>query len=1171
MKNLNLPKGSNKLGLVGHKSFLFFVMLLIFKNTNSQTLFREIFELELNSPQELEYSSSVLASSDLFTVGNTWNSDAEKTNIVTTKTNGSGGVVWQTEYNGSQSKFDYGAAIALDGSGNIYVAGATNTSSATTFDVVVIKYNSSGTQQWATTYNGTGSDNDIPSAILINGSDIYVCAASIGSGTGYDFITMKLTTSGTITWSSRYDYNSLYDLPGYLAMQSSNIVVTGGSQSTTTNWDYAAVKYNSSGTQVATIRSSAAGYGFDRPTGLVKDASDKFYITGYAYNGVDYDMRTIKLDDDLSPVWTVTEDEGDEDGGNSICIDGSANTYIAGFATNGSGRKEMKIVKYNSSGTQQWEQILNNGRSDIDAEATFIEYNSTNSRVVITGFYKYPSGESKITTFALNGSNGSVVWQNTYPSLALTVDRPVRLHESGNNIWVYGTRTIGAATQYITIKYEVLERSQTIIEDEGLEYVENEVIIKFDPEELDMDFINNRQSQFADLEDIVSPEVYAELEPIISGEGQFTSTGIKVFKRLTAENTESITRLGKTIPIPDFWATLVITTNVNPLTILEELNEVEGVEYAELNRILSFELFPDDFVSDQQSFFNGEFSADDINADRAWDVQTGGTHVRVGVVDAGIYWDHEDFDVGGLGTFESSKIEGGWDYANNYEVWNDDNNSAISFGHGTWVAGIYGAISNNNLGIAGLAGGSFELGDPATSGIQLFDLEIGIADGGGEAPSFELAAEAVIEAATFDPSGGFGFGVNILNYSIGTYGLDTETKLLMSSVEFAFKNNVIQVAAKGNDGIDNLYYPSDFNDNYIISVGGSGADGEYETDANFGNTIDLIAPFGNEPLNFTTDNGTVDDYAFVAGTSFSTPLVGGTAALMLSEVNNPDAEPHFENLTHEDIENLLELSASDRDDPGYDENTGWGLLDAQAALEGIDFPHYQVKHFCHTFDDEDYNLDGEDVTISLPYGFGGIAAGTYVADRYKLDEVLPHSLSASAEILDWWTLPSMTNTLTAASPVVDFRNFVMGTPTLTTVDADGYIFLIKHVYPFGATINKYIPFDPFTTDAEMCYSLYIFDDEATAINQIDGQIVYANAFPNPTDNEITIKTNLDQADLFTIEVSNISGQILIKEENVQMTAGNNQTNLNIHNLPTGLYTITLISNHLKTSFKIVKL
>lgn len=527
----------------------------------------------------------------------------------------------------------------------------------------------------------------------------------MGSTTGYDYVTIKLNSSGTTQWSHTYDYTSLSDLPGYIAWNSgsSKVGIAGASQSSATNWDYTTIKYNSAGTLTNTNRSSATGYGFDRPTGLVTDNSGNFYITGNAYNGTDYDMRTIKLDDDLSPLWTRTDDGDAEDGSNAICRDGSNNIYIAGFTVSEEGNKLMKIIKYNSSGTLQWENTIQNMSNEINAEATAITYNSTSSRVIVTGYYEYTSGKKSITTFGLDVSDGDLAWKKDFPNLNASIDEPTQIFENSTHIWVQARRTVDDTSRYLTIKYEYWDRDLEPIEDEvnNITYLENQVILKFNPDLVDIDFVNNRQRVYDNLENIIPDSVYDAIIPLIEGEGQFTARAVKVYKRLTANDTLSITRQGDTIPIPPFWATLVVTTNVDPVDILDTLNNLPAIiQSANLNVSIPMETLPDDIQVEQESLVNtltgGE--DEDINYEGAYTIEQGKSIVRVGVYDTGIYWAHKDF--GESGSASESVVTDGYDYPNGYAYYEDNNDDTKSWRHGTQVASIIGAISNNGFGIA---------------------------------------------------------------------------------------------------------------------------------------------------------------------------------------------------------------------------------------------------------------------------------------------------------------------------------------------------------------------------------------------------------------------------------------------------------------------------------------
>src|SRR5207253_11025758 len=119
-------------------------------------------------------------------------------------------------------------------------------------DFATIKYNSSGVQQWAKRYNGPANSDDVAYAIAIDGSgNVYVTGSSLGSGTGLDYATVKYNSAGTQLWASRYNGPAnIDDVALSIAVDCArNVYVTGGSTGSGSGFDYATVKYNSSGVQ----------------------------------------------------------------------------------------------------------------------------------------------------------------------------------------------------------------------------------------------------------------------------------------------------------------------------------------------------------------------------------------------------------------------------------------------------------------------------------------------------------------------------------------------------------------------------------------------------------------------------------------------------------------------------------------------------------------------------------------------------------------------------------------------------------------------------------------------------------------------------------------------------------------------------------------------------------
>ncbi len=102
---------------------------------------------------------------------------------------------WAARYNGPGNSSDFAYSIAVDGSGNVYITGWTTVGAYA--DYTTIKYNSSGVQQWVSNYNGTAGGTDYAYAIAVDGSgNVYVTGGSVGIETNYyDYATVKYDAS----------------------------------------------------------------------------------------------------------------------------------------------------------------------------------------------------------------------------------------------------------------------------------------------------------------------------------------------------------------------------------------------------------------------------------------------------------------------------------------------------------------------------------------------------------------------------------------------------------------------------------------------------------------------------------------------------------------------------------------------------------------------------------------------------------------------------------------------------------------------------------------------------------------------------------------------------------------------------------------------------------------
>ncbi len=392
-----------------------FTLLLLSTPLFSQNFLVQEWMHTTGIPDTIDWSAATTdGSGNIYVTTNTL-VDGEKANILTTKYNSSGVVQWEVSYNSTGDDNDYGTAICVDGSGNVYVA-ASSYISGNNYDYRTIKYNSSGTLQWNVTYNGPGNFYDVPTGIIVDGSgNVYVTGGSYGSSTLSDFCTIKYNSSGTSQWTSRYNYASDQDIAAIIKFSpSGRVIVAGGSANAPASWDFASIKYNqSTGAQLAENRNSASGAGFDEVYAAETDASGNIYLVGRAaVNDEGYNMRTIKIDTSISVVWARNYDHAElNDEAHGIVVDLSDNVYVTGWVTNADGTKSFETLKYNSSGTLQWSNEEHAANSGLDAYALKIS-NTVDPYFVVAG--NVDNGTSLDFMAVIYNTDGDRLWIEQY-------------------------------------------------------------------------------------------------------------------------------------------------------------------------------------------------------------------------------------------------------------------------------------------------------------------------------------------------------------------------------------------------------------------------------------------------------------------------------------------------------------------------------------------------------------------------------------------------------------------------------------------------------------------------------------------------------------------------------------------------------------------------------------
>ncbi len=332
------------------------------------------------------------------------------------------------------------------------------------------------------------------------------------------------------------------------------------------------------------------------------------------------------------------------------------------------------------------------------------------------------------------------------------------------------------------------------------------------------------------------------------------------------------------------------------LAVIRALSEDPRVLYAEPNYIIHASGIPDD------PSYTSQWAYTKIQAPAAWDIVTGATSVTIAIIDTGIDEGHPDL---------ASKIVPGYDFIDN------DSNPHDLNGHGTHVAGIAAAVTNNNVGVAGMSWGA-----------KIMPLRVLDAAGNGD---------------TAGVAAGIGWaeimGAQIINLSLGgTSGSQT----LLNAVTSAHDAGLLVIAAMGNLNSAAPEYPAAYAN--VMAVSATDQADNRAPYSNYGAHNDIAAPGGamymchsssgiysTLPtyavyLNTTPTCNYYQGYDFLQGTSQATPFVSGLAALLWS------MDP---TLTPDQVEQIIENTAVDLGTPGWDQTFGWGRINALAAVESL--------------------------------------------------------------------------------------------------------------------------------------------------------------------------------------------------------------------------------------------
>jgi uncharacterized delta-60 repeat protein len=369
-----------------------------------------------------DYSFAVKtdANGNVYITGRSDRGPAFLSDYTTIKYNSSGVQQWVALFDGPSHNADEAKALLVDGAGNVYVTGKSY-GTTSNYDIVTVKYNSNGVQQWVTTYNGVGNGEDRGNAIGIdNSGNIYVCGESLGAG--FDFVLLKIDPNGIQSWSRTYN-GPVSGGDGAVALSidaNNNIYVTGYSFGEVTSYDFATLKYDGAGNQLWLRRFNSLGNGFDVPSAMTLDMSGNVVITGASQGSSsptsDSNFSSIKYDPNGNLLWAAfyAGPNFSQDVARAIVTDNNSNIYITGSSSNNGVTTDYVTIKYNPNGAQQW-LFTYNGPDNSNDYTSSIAVNSSTGEVFVTGRSFSTTADYDFTTIKYGNLVGITHNGNTIP------------------------------------------------------------------------------------------------------------------------------------------------------------------------------------------------------------------------------------------------------------------------------------------------------------------------------------------------------------------------------------------------------------------------------------------------------------------------------------------------------------------------------------------------------------------------------------------------------------------------------------------------------------------------------------------------------------------------------------------------------------------------------------
>ncbi|MEN9978716.1 MAG: SBBP repeat-containing protein [candidate division WOR-3 bacterium] len=314
--------------------------------------------------------------------GSTAERDSQCTDIITLVYNTDGSQRLLATF-GTTNSDDAGLAVAIDNSRNVYVAGF-STGATTGRDMRLLKYNADGSLAWISGYITAEDDYPVQVASPVY-PDVFIAG---NSGNSEDYVTLRVNGfNGDTVWTRRYDgpAGGRDEARGLVVDPDRNVYVTGVSHGLNTNADFTTIKYSANGGLVWVRRYNGTSDGVDRANSITLDSSGYIYVTGCSQSSDgDFDFATVKYDTSGVERWVRHYDDpaGGDDEARMVTAGQAGFIYVTGYSAGTATGSDYLTIGYSGDGSERWVHRYDGPAGGVDEAAAVL---CAGSRVYVTG------------------------------------------------------------------------------------------------------------------------------------------------------------------------------------------------------------------------------------------------------------------------------------------------------------------------------------------------------------------------------------------------------------------------------------------------------------------------------------------------------------------------------------------------------------------------------------------------------------------------------------------------------------------------------------------------------------------------------------------------------------------------------------------------------------------